>query len=703
MQRRRPAPLSARRAARSAANAFERLEGRALFSVGTPQDLLAAGFAPTQWEGKQVFAKPGEWVLRLSDLGAGATGRAVEKVNHLLDKVNKNLRATLELGDGGTVLLKAPEGLDGKQVKRLAKRLPGFDFVEPNQAYWTTATPNDAYYATYLDGLNNVGQRGGVVDADIDAPEAWDVTTGSAATVVGVIDTGVDYTHPDLAANIWRNPGETAGDGIDNDRNGYVDDVRGWDFTGYGAGDNDPMDVQGHGTHVAGTIAAAGNNGLGMTGVSWNAKVMPLRVFDANGYSSAAGISAAINYATRMRRDFGVNVRVTNNSWGGGGFSQAIYNAVAASNNAGMLFVAAAGNDGADNDVTASYPANFDLPNVISVAATDKYDALASFSNYGAASVDIGAPGVDTASTYLGHQYVYMSGTSMAAPHVTGVAALAFGAAPGATAAQVRDAILNGGDAVASLQGRTATGRRLNARGTLDRLLPPNAAPAVAGVTVAGGAWSDGFLSTVGTAPRGYAVSSATSPVLPWANVDRVQVRFSEDVAVEQGDLLVRGANGSAYAVGGFNYDAATFTATWTLAAPVRADRLRIELPAAAVTDRLGAALGAGLSRPVNVLPGDVNGDGTVSATDLLLVRSRVGKSAVNPGAAPAAYTPFHDVNGDGVINASDLVLTRNRLGTALPAAAAPAPAALSDGLFSAQRVEAASSDGQDLATLAGL
>lgn len=324
-------------------------------------------------------------------------------------------------------------------------------YAEPNYIVHATKTPNDPQFGQ-LWGLNNTGQGGGTADADVDAPEGWDRTTGSKSVVVAVIDTGVDYNHPDLAANMWTNPGEIPGNGIDDDNNGYVDDVHGYDFFNK---DGDPMDDVDHGTHCSGTIGGVGDNGVGVAGVNWNVKIMALKFIGPAGGTDAGAIEA-IEYALKM------GVRVSNNSWGGGGYSQALYDAIKKARDQGHLFIAAAGNDGTDNDTIPSYPATYDLENIISVAASDRNDALAGFSCYGKTTVDLSAPGVAIFSTMPNSQYGLMDGTSMATPHVTGVAAWILGQSPNMSYSDVKALILNNVDPVAGLAGRVLTGGRLN-------------------------------------------------------------------------------------------------------------------------------------------------------------------------------------------------------------------------------------------------
>ena len=331
------------------------------------------------------------------------------------------------------------------------------EYAEPNYELTIDVIPDDPSFSQ-LWGLNNISQTSGTLDADIDAPEAWGIQTGSSDVVIAVIDTGVDYNHPDLAANIWTNLGEIPGNGEDDDGNGYTDDIHGYDFVNY---DGDPMDDHYHGTHCAGTIGAVGNNGIGVVGVNWDVRIMPVKFLDSGGSGSTTGAIASVNYATEM------GVDVMSNSWGGGGFSQALEDAISAANDAGILFVAAAGNDNLNNDIYPHYPSSYDVPNVVSVAATDHNDNRASFSCYGAESVDLGAPGVDIYSTKPNDNYGALDGTSMATPHVAGAAGLIKAEYPGLSAMGIKSMILDGVDPISALSGITVTGGRLNVYNSL--------------------------------------------------------------------------------------------------------------------------------------------------------------------------------------------------------------------------------------------
>ena len=477
--------LASRRNHCSCGSWAEPLEPRRLLAVD-PAALLAQGFEPIEWNGQQSYAVPGQWIVRLD--GISGNGRQqLQKLNTLLAGVRRDLQASQHLGEDGLALVKAPKGLKHGQLQAALRGLKNFRFIEPDFAIWGQATVNDPGFSQ-LWGLHNTGQSGGRIDADIDAPEAWDITRGNGSVVVGVIDSGVDYNHPDLAGAIWSNPGEIAGDGIDNDGNGYVDDVRGWNFH---SNNNNPMDDNNHGTHVAGTIAAVGNNGIGVAGVA-NAKILPLKFLGADNTGSTSNAISAINYATKLRRDHGINIRVTNNSWGGGGASTALQNAIIAHRDAGIMFVAAAGNGGSDsigdnNDSTPYWPSNYNYSNVIAVAATDRHDNLASFSNFGPSTVHLGAPGASIYSTLRSGSYGTMSGTSMAAPHVAGVVALAWSLMPSATMQQVRDTILQSVDLVSSLNGKVSSNGRLNAHNALLRLSFANLNNGVLTVTGTGG------------------------------------------------------------------------------------------------------------------------------------------------------------------------------------------------------------------------
>ena len=468
----------------------ESLTPRVLMSIDPAlgQRLLDAGYEKITWKGHETYAAPGQWVASFRNMHGSKEQQLATAASRLGRAAPKaGLRVERALDSDGTFRVDAPAGMSFKGVRAALGRARGFGYVEPNFAVWAQSLPGDFYFGAQY-GLNNTGQTSifgdtGVINADINAPEAWDLLAAAGApaggqqdVVVGLIDTGVDYNHPDIAASMWVNPFEIPGNGKDDDGNGFTDDVHGADFADL---DGDPMDDHNHGTHVAGILAATPDNGIGTAGVAPHVKVMALRFLSADGFGGVDFAIQALNYAMDMKSR-GVNIRLTNNSWGGADFSQAMDDAIRRSADAGMLFVAAAGNGDAVNhigfDIDAPdagfYPASHTAPGVISVAATDSRDRLASFSNFGAEGVDLAAPGVNVVSEIRNGGYQYFSGTSMATPLVSGVAAMAWTLKPDATWEQVRDAIFAGVDKLPSLDGKMVTGGRLNALSTLRRLLP---------------------------------------------------------------------------------------------------------------------------------------------------------------------------------------------------------------------------------------
>ncbi|MBI1951024.1 MAG: S8 family serine peptidase [Acidobacteria bacterium] len=417
------------------------LPSRALPLSKDPGSLPPPAPASGAGEGRYV---PGEVLVRFKPGVSGVErGRARSEV---AARKEREFRSRAEHW-------RLPPGLSTEEAIARLRRNPHVEYAEPNYIVRAALVPNDASYSL-LWGLHNTGQTGGFTGADIAAEAAWSVSTGDAAVRVGVLDSGIDISHPDLAANIWTNPGEIPGNGADDDGNGFVDDVHGWDFVN---DDNDPLDDFGHGTHVAGTIGAAGNNGIGVTGVAWQVSLVPLKFLNSAGSGPTSAAVEAIDYTVRM------GVDVLNNSWGSYEPSQALVDAILGAAGAEVVFVAAAGNNGTSNDSVPFYPASYDLPNVISVAATDHYDIKAGFSNYGGNSVDLGAPGVDIFSTLPDGRYGLLSGTSMAAPHVAGTAALIRAVAPGIPAFQVKQKILDLAAPVPALAGLVLSGGRLNA------------------------------------------------------------------------------------------------------------------------------------------------------------------------------------------------------------------------------------------------
>ncbi|MBY0422721.1 MAG: S8 family serine peptidase, partial [Parvularculaceae bacterium] len=413
--------------------------------------------------GKAKFVS-GEIIVKYKDeVGAG-------ELLSVRTRAGARLRETLDhRGRGRMEVLALPAGLSVADAVRRFSADAAVEYAEPNWIYTVDATPNDPRYTDgslwgmYGDASSPANGFGS------QAAEAWAADkTNCGAVYVGIIDEGYMYTHEDLAANAAVNPGEIAGNGRDDDGNGLVDDVYGWDFDG---GNNSVFDGVGddHGTHVAGTIGAVGGNGRGVAGVCWSVKLLNAKFLGSTGGTTANAVKA-VDYFTTLKTRQNLNIVATSNSWGGGGFSQSLQDAIERANAAGILFIAAAGNSTLDCDTSsACYPAEYPNANIISVASITSTGGLSSFSNYGATTIDIGAPGSGIWSTVPVRQnrrtvsgYASYSGTSMATPHVSGAAALYKALNPNATAAQVKAAILNSAVPTPSLQGKTVTGGRLN-------------------------------------------------------------------------------------------------------------------------------------------------------------------------------------------------------------------------------------------------
>ena len=468
---------------RAGAGQFEPLEDRRMLAATFMDREVLIQFAPTATAATKAAAR------------SAVGGQAIEAIQtRAMQSQGLGALERVSLGRGVTL---------DRAIAALARR-PGVIFAEPNWKLSTASVSNDLLYATNAqlwgmygdDQPASSGPSGTTNQFGSQAEKAWEAgLTGSRSVFIGIVDEGVDFSHPDLAANIWSNPFEVPGDGIDNDANGYADDIRGWDFYSNdasvydGAGDD-------HGTHVAGTIGGVGGNGVGVAGVSWNVTLIPTKFLGTDGGYTTGAIKA-LDYLTDLKTRHGLNIVASNNSWGGGGYSAALHSAIIRGANAGILFVAAAGNSAVDTDVTANYPSNYSTLQgtsttraatyeaVISVAALTSSGGLASFSNYGATTVDIAAPGAGINSTLPGGGYGAYSGTSMAAPHVAGSIALLAAARPGMTAADTRTAILSTARPTTALTGRTVTG------GRLDVAAAANVAPPV-DIAVSGGTIVEG-------------------------------------------------------------------------------------------------------------------------------------------------------------------------------------------------------------------
>ncbi len=393
---------------------------------------------------------------------SGVTEEAIGKIaQRLNDQVEDRIESV-----PGLDVIEDEDGKDAESVVAQYRALPEVEYAEANSVIKLDHEDSGRKHVHADDemflrqwGLFNNGQNGGTAGADISAMRAWTVTRGSDQIVVAVLDSGVDYTHPDLANNIWTRPQIIKAYQDDDLTEGAVDDVHGFNIV---EDNGDPMDRNGHGTHCAGIIGAEGGNGIGIAGVNWNVKIMPLRFMDADGTGTTKDAIETINYVIDRKRA-GVNVRIISASWGSTAKSRALEDVIRKANEEGILFVAAAGNSTSDNDQTPHYPSSYNLGNVVSVAALNRNDELASFSNYGAKSVHVAAPGEEILSTWLKNGFEEKKGTSMATPFVAGVAALILADNPKMSVDDLRAKLLKSVDPIPSLRGKVSSGGRINA------------------------------------------------------------------------------------------------------------------------------------------------------------------------------------------------------------------------------------------------
>lgn len=535
-------------------------------SIWSPESELASDELEVELvNGRDVVAR--EVLVRLRP---GATAAALSRMS--ASAQGAELHA---IGGAGLGMYRVrSHSLDAAALAAELSRLPEVLYAEPNYLLHTTALPNDTRFGE-LWGLRNTGQtiqgRAGVAGADIHATDAWDLTTGTASIVVAVVDTGVDYNHPDLRANVWSAPAA------------FTVNIGGQSITcpagshGFNAIDNscDPMDDNNHGTHCSGTIGATGNNNEGVVGVNWTTSIMGAKFLNSSGSGSTADAIDAIEFTIQAKQAFastgGANVRILSNSWGGSGFSQALLDEIVRADNNGMLFVAAAGNNNQDIDATPFFPASYASSNVVAVAATGNQDDKASFSNFGRNSVHLGAPGLNVLSTVRGGGFSFFSGTSMATPHVSGAAALVLSGCPLDTAA-LRSTLLGNVDPISSMSGITTTGGRLNVDRALRSCIGPftmsvspasrNIAPGASTtytVTVTARA---GFTSPVSLAVSGLptgATASFSPSSLPGGGTSTLTVTTSASSPLGTSTLTVTGTGGG---------HQATATASLTLARP---------------------------------------------------------------------------------------------------------------------------------------
>lgn len=426
--------------------------------------MAQATFATETRTSQQSFESvPGEYLVKI-DRNKFPKSLSRGEISHQLGGFIRSEIASYDL-----VVLQRPAFERTEAAVEQLKNIPGVIYAEPNYIFRKQQTTDEHFAKQW--GLQNLGQKDpsgkeGVTGIDVNAIEAWKIQTGSKNVIVAVIDTGVDYNNPDLKENMWTNEAELSGQpDIDDDGNGYVDDVYGFSFVN-GKDYADPMDDHGHGSHCAGVIGARTNNQIGMAGLNWDVRIMAVKFLSKSGSGTLEDAVKAVDYSVKN------GAHILSNSWGGGPFTQALLDAIKASDEAGALFVAAAGNNSANNDVSTAFPANYDVPNMVSVAAIDNKGLLANFSSFGRKKVHVGAPGVNVWSITM-KGYESWSGTSMATPHVAGVAALVLAQDAALTNHQIRERVLSTAIRVPGLRNKVSTGGMVSAYTSLMNIPTP--------------------------------------------------------------------------------------------------------------------------------------------------------------------------------------------------------------------------------------
>jgi subtilisin family serine protease len=545
----------------------------------------------------------------------------------------------------GWQLVKLPKGVSVDEGIAAYQKLTGCLLAQPNFVYKIYNTPNDPQFGSMY-GMTKIS-----------APAAWDVTTGNSNVVVADIDTGIDYNHEDLAANMWHNPGEIPNNGMDDDSNGFVDDYFGYDFIN---NDSNPTDDHSHGTHTTGTIGAVGNNDKGVVGVNWNVKLMALKTHAGDGNSTAAAVIAAFNYVTMMKNR-GINIRVTSNSWGGApeaaNYDQALKDAIDAAGNAGVLNVFAAGNDGTNIDSAPSYPASYNSPSILAVASSTSTDARSSFSNWGVVSVDVAAPGSSILSTFPGNTYGTISGTSMATPHVAGAAALLVGLNGNLSVASLKATLMNTVDSVAAFNGLVASGGRINVSRALSQQTVCSFSLSQPGLTISrtGGSGSVNVLAQGGCSWGAFSSANWITVPLTAAGTGNGTVNFTvapnTTGASRTGTINIGGQTFTVTQAGkatplSFDGDSKTDLSIWTPSTTVwqirnSSNGTTTNLVFGAPTDEL--------------VPGDYDGDGKADiavwrpSTGSWFIRNSSNGTTTNTGWGISGDVPVPgDYDGDG-------------------------------------------------------